>query len=217
MKKMPLRYNISSWRQLPQCLSNNSRKLHLHITDFIQSNDLRGLRIAVDHDMYGTLFACCVNARGSLVTRSNNGPAELLDDPISYELTTEQILKELHKYGFEVTYNPRENLPGKQIRYLMTLEQLHYDKIRVMATWTAPNGTKEFKVKVVAFQAKYHKYWLNNGYSPSEKEFTKALLDGTAINLTEVSETEHYRWDWLDYVANINDIIKDNAGDDIYV
>ena len=30
-----LRYKISSWKELPQCMSNNSRKLHLHVIDVV--------------------------------------------------------------------------------------------------------------------------------------------------------------------------------------
>lgn len=221
MNQMPLRYNISSWRQLPQCMSNNSKDLRLHVTDYVHDDVFRGFRISLDHCKYGTLFACVLNARGYMISPSEDFEKldPLIDDvkyPISTELSTDQILTELRKYGFWINYNHRENLPGGQIEYLMTLQGLHFDKIRVLNVWKSVNGEKQFKIYIVAFKSCAHKYWLNNAYSPSEKEFSEALLKGTATNLTEICQTKNYRWDWLDYVANIDDIIRDNAMDNIY-
>ena len=215
MNQMPLQYRISIWRQAKECLSNNSQKLHIHTTDFISNDKLQGFRISVDHEIFGTLFACVLNARG-LIVSDLDATDPLLEDPIYYELSTQQILQELRKYGFWIEYNPREALPGDQLDYLMTLKGLNYDKIRVMNTWTAPRGVKEFKTNIVVFNSTKHRYWLNNDYAPSEKEFTQALLDGSAANLTEICKTKKFRWDWLDYVANIDDIIRDNAGDNIW-
>ena len=215
MNQMPLRYRISSWRQLPQCKSNNSGHLHIRTTDFISNDKLQGFRISVEHDVFGVLFACVLNSRGLMVS-SLEAHDVLLEDPIYYELTTDVILQELRKYGFWIDYNPRKALPSGQVEYLMTLRGLKYDKIRVLNVWTAPQGTKQFKIYVVAFRSGKHKYWLNNDYSPSEKEFSKALLAGTAVNLNEICKTKQYHWDWLDYVANIDDIVRDNAGENIY-
>ena len=209
----PLRYNISSWRQLPQCLSNNSRELSIHVSDFMGHHGLRGFRISVDHTMFGTLFACVLNASGSIITPVMG--YERPEDFRSSELTTDQILGELRKYGFIITYKPRKHLGGRQLNNLMTLQGLHYEKIRLLNVWKMQNGVQAFSLKVVAFNPTAHGQWLNNAYSASEKEFLDALEDGTAINLTEISETEKYSWDWLDYVANIDDILKDNAWDGI--
>ena len=214
MNKTPLRYNISSWRQLPQCKSNNSKNLHLHVTDYIDNHLLMGFRISVEHSVYGILFACVLNARGDIVTYTDpNVPA---GNPVTHELTTKQILEELHKYGFFITYNPREHLPSSQLEYLMTLKGLHYDKLRVLHVHEYKNGANQARRYLVAFKSCKHRQWLNNDYSPSLKEFTDAVVEGSATNLTEICETKQYRWDWLDYVANIDDIIRDNAGDNIW-
>lgn len=199
-----LRYKISSWRQLPDCLSNNSRELRIHITDFFNNEELRGFRISLEHTTLGVLFCCVLQARGSIVTDEDEYGAS--------ELTPEEILKELRKYGFEITYEPIKGLSGNLLDYLITLDKLGYDKIRVLNVWHTQNGTKAFETKIVAFQVNPHGDWLNNGYSASEKEFIKALNDGTAINLTDTSRTKNFRWDWLyGNVLSIEDVIEANA------
>lgn len=206
----PLRYKISSWRQLPECLSNNSRHLKIHLTDFFNNRHLRGFRISVDHDTMGTLFACILHARGDIVTDGYEFE--------KCELSTEEILRELKKFGFLITYHPNQNLPSAQLEYLISLRGLRYDKIRILNVWDLSSaGIKEYKTYIVAFMSDPHGDWLNNGYCPSLKEFSKALIDGTACNLTEVSKTRCFRWDWLNFVANIDDIIKENADDMIRI
>ena len=201
----PLRYNISSWRQLPNCLSNNSRALRIHVTDFFNNEELRGFRISLEHTTMGVLFCCVLQARGSIVTDEDEYGAS--------ELSPEEILRELKKYGFDITYEPVKGLSGNLLDYLITLDKLAYDKIRILNVWHYnKNGMQESETKVVAFQANPHGDWLNNGYSASEKEFIQALNDGTAINLTDMSRTKNFRWDWLyGNVLSIEDVIRDNA------
>lgn len=202
--RTPLRYQISNWKQLPNCKSNNSKQLHLHVTDFIQNNDINGVRITLDHEIYGELFSYVVNASGSLVST--------FDKDIEYELTTDEILTQLAKYGFLITFHSWEDLSGDQVQYLMTLQNLHFDKIRLLSVWDAPNGVKEFKLHVVAFQVEQLPDWLNAGYAPSKTEFLDALNSGYAINISAISETRNYRWDWLyNWVADIGDVLADNA------
>jgi hypothetical protein len=185
-------------------LSNNSRELRIHITDFFNNEELRGFRISLEHTTLGVLFCCVLQARGSIVTDEDEYGAS--------ELTPEEILKELRKYGFEITYEPIKGLSGNLLDYLITLDKLGYDKIRVLNVWHMQNGTKAFETKIVAFQVNPHGDWLNNGYSASEKEFIKALNDGTAINLTDTSRTKNFRWDWLyGNVLSIEDVVEANA------
>lgn len=205
MSTAPLRYKISSWRQLPQCMSNNSRELHVSVTDFIQNGVLEGLRIQINHDKLGTLFACVLNASGPLLTTSNN---------LDTEFSPSEILAQLERYGFFVEFDPRSNLTGSQLQYLITLNDLHYDKIRIMDVWSTNNitNTKYCNHQIVAFMASANPNWLDNNYSCSVAEFTEALNNGTAANLTKISETQKYDWSWLSqFVANIADIIRDNA------
>ena len=197
----PLRYRISDWHQLSKCVSNNSRDLKLSVTDFVQDTRLSGLRIKVEHFVFGTLFACVLNAKGYMVTK-----------PSGYvELTPAQLLSELAKFGFYVEYSPRKCLSGDQLDYLLTIHKLHYDKIRQLAVTTRTSLSETTNVYVVAFKVAECSDWLTNTHVATEAEYLSALATGSAINISNISETRSYDWSWLDYVANIADIIKDNA------
>lgn len=199
MTRMPLRYEISDWNQASKCLSNTSRYLHIHVSSFVQNPILTGTRIKVVHDTYGDLFTCIVNGRG-----------ELIDTNPKYELSTDEILAQLAKYGFYIKYADEHRISNKQLDYLVTLNQLHFDKLRVLNVWKLDkSGIQEFKHHIVAFQSANKASWLNNDYSPSYAEFTDALADGSAMNLDGITETYRFVWDWLTYVANIPDILED--------
>ena len=200
--KCPLRYNISDWHQLTHCRSNNSKKLCIEVTDFINQDELNGTRIQVLHTMYGPLFTYIVDCKGSIVSYDSDIPV----------LSTVQVLEILESFGFLVTYQPNKSIPGDQLQYLMTLSNLHYDKIRILNVWKIVDNVKQFKSIVVAFQIKYLSDWLNSGYSPNVEEYNNALNNGWAINVSSISDAESYSWDWLyGWVANISDIIADNA------
>ena len=67
------------------------------------------------------------------------------------------------------------------------------------------------EIKVVAFNVEKNPKWLAYPYLASYKEFEDAVAkSGSAVNLTEASLTKHFDWSWLDYVANIQDILNDN-------
>lgn len=209
-RQCPLRYSISSWRQLPNCKSNNSRHLSIRVSDYFNDIHLRGFKISVEHEKFGTLFACMLDARGDIITEAH--------DYGKTELSTETILAELKKFGFYIIYNQKLHLGSEQLEYLFTLKNLGYDKLRIVNVHDASTKDSDFwGPKVVAFQVDPLGDWLNNAYSPSASEFTEALVSGTAINLTGISETKKFRWDWLkDFVANIDDVIAENADDMIY-
>lgn len=202
----PLKYKIRNWHQLSNCQSNNSRDLRIEVSDYIQNPRMEGTRIAVKDKQLGTLFSCIVNAHGPLVTPSSIAPV--------YEFTPAQILSELRKFGFEVEYYPGEELPGAQIEYLMTLNQLGMDKIRVLGvSYRDPiTGKSITRKQIVCFVAIINPTWLINTFVATEDQFTAALNNGSAINLTEISETKHFDWTWLQtFVANIDDILTANA------
>ena len=165
---------------------------------------ISGFRIEVCHDTLGTLFACVIKANGNLISNS-------LDSDVPFELSTTQILAELEKYGFLVSYDPRSLLKGDQLQYLMTLQNLHFDKIRVLKVRHVKSTIVAYTTHVVAFNIKENPNWIDNAYAASDTEFSKALTEGSAMNLDNISETQKYDWSWLDYVANISDILKDNA------
>ena len=202
----PLWYKISDLRQLSGCLSNNSRDLSISVTTFVNDDRLNGLRISIDHKQFGSLFSYVIGAKGRIITTYG--------DEMIPELTVDQILLELMKYGFYVEYIPVDNLPGNQLKYLVTLNELGFDKLRLMNVWNLDKtGLKVFKTEVIVFNSKGHDQWLNAGYSASQDEFNKALNDGSCINVTGVSKTRNFDWSWLHNRAmNIEDILADNSG-----
>lgn len=199
---MPLRYNISDWHRLSECKSNNSRLLSIAVSDFINDARLSGIRISIEHQYLGTLFAYVIGAKGDMV--------DDIDGDYQIEFTTKQLLTELARYGFYVTYNQRSHLPGTQLDYLMTLSGLGYDKLRILSTYKYVNGIKQFSTKVVVFNVARNPEWLNLEYSPSELELLLALNSGSAINISAISKTKEFSWAWLDYVADIQKVLEDN-------
>jgi len=202
--KAPLKYRITDWRQLVDVKSNNSRALSISVTDFIQDKRLTGFRIQVNHTEFGVLFACVLQAQGSMVA--------FLSDNILVEFTPIQILAELEKFGFLVVYEPHRNLPSNQLMYLMKIRELGFDKIRVLNVHKTINGVPHFTWYVVVFNITQNPDWLNNGYSPSEREFFDALQNGSAINISAQQDSKRFNWSWLaGWVGDIGDILEQNA------
>lgn len=200
----PLRYRISDWKQASRCLSNTDKNLRISITDFTQDKNLQGLRIQVKHDKYGVVFSHIIKASGDIIVPYQTEPA------LVFELTTEQILKELSKFGFIIEYVDNYDIPIDQLELLMSIQKFKYDKIRILNVWDVENGAKQYKTQVVVFMSDANPNWLNAGYAASRQEFTDALNSGTAMNLTNMSDVYKYRWDWLvNAVMNIEDILKE--------
>lgn len=199
----PLRYRISDWRQLKNCLSNNSRDLHIDVTTFVNDDRLNGLRISVNHCQYGSLFSYVVGAKGRLISTYGSS--------IIPELTPDQILLELAKYGFYVEYQPVRHLTGDQLKYLTTVNDLGFDKLRLMSVYSLDKiGQKVFTTHVIVFNSTGHADWLNAGYSCSQSEFNESLNQGTCVCLPN---TDKFDWSWLhSRVVNISDVLSDNAG-----
>ena len=199
-----LRYNISNWLQLSECKSNNSVDLYITVKQIIDdgSHRLQGVNILVNHTQYGTLFACLVNSSGSLLTPDP-------DSGIIKEFTTEEILAELNKFGFDITFEINQHLSGDQISFLMTVYDLGYDKLRVLSVQDKPGG--HYSDYLVVFNVEKCPDWIHNDYTCGKKVFVDALTSSGAMNLTDLEQTKGFDWTWLTYVANIDDIIRDNG------
>ena len=206
--RKPLRYKISSWKQLPKCRSNNDEGLRITVAEISNNDLLSGLRIQVVDSWCGVLFSEILNAKGALVSSSKDAGASI----ISYQLDDNTILKELRKYGFIIYYEPREHLAQSQLEILKSLQGFHFDKLRKLNVYEYNGITKSYKWYVVGFKVCEHPQWLANTYEASKDEFTKSLVSGTAINISELASMKDFDWSWLDYVANIEDILKDNDG-----
>ena len=195
-----LSYSITDWHQLKNIKSNNSRELSIKIADLIHSNVLTGLRIQVYHEQYGPLYTCVLNAQGTIVTEINNN---MVTEP-----TTDYILKELAKWGFDVQFDQELNLPQGQLDFLAELKDLGYDKLRVLNVWTIENTIQTFTPYIIVFNVSQNPDWLNNGYAASEQEFLNSLKNGSAVNISATSKANIWSWGWLNFVANIDDILN---------
>ena len=200
----PLSYSISDWHQLTKDVkSNNSHLLHIGVVDLIQNNDIVGTRIYVSHETFGTLFSYVVNAKGNCISEVN--------DNIVYEFTTAQILAELSKYGFNIVYEQAEHLPDAQLNYLKEMLSLGFDKLRLLSVWSAKHSEKQYKPYLVVFNVEQNPSWLNNGYVASETELLASLKNGSAVNISATVRRNGWSWGWLDFVANIEDILAENG------
>jgi hypothetical protein len=200
----PLRYNISNWVQLSECKSNNSTDLYITVKQVIDdgSHRLYGTIIIVNHNQYGTLFACLINSGGTLLT----------PDPVSgiiKEFSTEEILEELNKFGFDIEFHINQHLSGDQISYLITLSGLGFDKIRRLYVQDKPDG--HYSEYIVAFNVAKCPDWINLDFVCGKKPFVDALMSSGAMNLTDLQQTKGFDWTWLTYVGDIEDIIEDNG------
>ena len=195
-----LSYSITDWHQLKNIKSNNSRELSIKIADLLHSNVLTGLRIQVYHEQYGPLYTCVLNAQGTIVTEINNN---MVTEP-----TTDYILKELAKWGFDVQFDQELNLPQGQLDFLAELKDLGYDKLRVLNVWTIENTIQTFTPYIIVFNVSQNPDWLNNGYAASEQEFLNSLKNGSAVNISATSKANIWSWGWLNFVANIDDILN---------
>lgn len=203
MADAPLRFKITTWDQLARCKSNNSKELSIGISKFTQP-PLKATRISVDHERFGSLFSCLVNPTGSLLTRNADGKY--------HSFTPAEILAELEKFGFYVEYNPILDIPGDQIDFLMTINRLKYDKIRVVAIWDTSSGVRTYTNRVVAFMSNIVPDWVQSAYSPSVKEYQEALAKGAVFCVDAIPESNKWSWDFLvNFTANIDDIIADYA------
>lgn len=203
MNNCPIRYRISTWLQLPRCLSNNSKDLKIRVTKFVGTEKLSGIRISVDHPAYGTLFSTIVNGGGCLLSKDSSDRY--------HSFTPTQILAELEKFGFLIEYDPILDIPGDQIEFLLTVNKLrHFDKVRILSVWDSSTGVKQFSDKIVCFHSLSVPNWIQSSYSPSKKEYTDAISSGHAMCLDDVSATNKWSWDFLvNFTANIEDIVYD--------
>ena len=203
--KVPLRYRVANWRRLPECLSNNSSELSITVSDILLEDQLTALRISVVHKSLGTLFTYIINASGSIVS----------PDKLGINLSEQDIMKELARFGFDIEFEPKNHLTGSQVKYLITLQGLGYDKIRHCYIKNGRDGTTQDIV--TAFILNDHPKWLEQNAIISEYEYLKALYGGSATNVSRISTDNGFDWTWLNYVASIDDIIADNQnfdGDD---
>lgn len=200
---MSLQYEITSWMQIGECLSNTDRHLHAFCKQ-ITDDTLQGLVVGVNHDKFGCLFSYLVQGQGSLISHLSVAP-----------MSTKDILEQFKRFGFYIVFKEEKHLSGKLVEYLITLDKLDYDKIRILYVDCPPPmiGQDDIaKYYVVAFKVTAHPKWIDNTYRATEEEITEGTMNGTVINVSAISAEQKFRWNFLgDYVLNISDIIEANS------
>jgi len=128
-------------------------------------------------------------------------------------LTTEEILKQIQKFGFIVEYNVRANLPGPVISYLMTMLNLGYVKITRIGVRT-PNSDGSIYIRstvILMKDAPETLDLLRFDEVITISEFMHKLDLNVVVNATN---EPGMNWDWLTYMANIEDLLQENSSND---
>lgn len=194
-----LRYSISSWLQATKCLSNNSKELHISVANYIHNVDFEGQIISVLHAKYGVMFAAITSGRGYLISDTDEDGHEL---PL---LTTEQVLKQLEKFGFDIKYEEEPNLSGEQLTFLTNLYDLGYDAItRVKIKY--PKITRN---AYIAYDSSKGVEYLSFNTMVSKAEFDASLESSAIVDVAKMNKD--LEWDWLTYTCQIKDLLDDNS------
>ncbi len=195
-------YNISDWNQATKCLSNNSRHLYIAVDQLIGS-ELHGTLVSVKHTLFGTLFACIVSGSGDIVSSESSmlGTLEWL--------TTDDVLKQLAKFGFDIQFNKRQHLSDEQLLFLSTVNKLGFDHLARFRI------VDDNSIKIAAFNANNPAIvqLIDTGHNPLPL-FANTLYSMLSSGQAMIVPSDNYSWDWLNYVANIQDILDENHYDD---
>ncbi len=204
MSQQLLRYEISNWDQITNCLSNNSKALSLSLSKVIDGNAMRGLVVKVNHANYGTLFAAMIKGSGQLLTDKDE------EGQILPFLTTDEILKQIAKFGFIISYVERAHLNNETLVFLNNVKQLGFDKItRVQLETRNEYWAKAWTPKILVIKSQYNTDLLKFDCSLPIKNFNEKLANNWIMNVTDL-DAENVTWDWVTYIANIIDIINEN-------
>ena len=165
---------------------------------------LKGLVLSVNHSNYGILFSTMITGSGELISEEDeNG------EPIPF-LTTEQILTQLEKFGFIIKYDVKSNLSNDVLAYLSTMYNLGYVKInRIGVRMPNQNGDRYNRPTVILMKdVSDNNNLLKFDQVISQVEFNKKLDANIVVNITD--ELESDSWDWVTYMANLEDILEEN-------
>ena len=202
--ELPLRYKICQWPQAVKCLSNNSRKLKISVSDVLDGKTLQGTLVSVVHSDYGVLFAAMIDGQGEIISKKD--PRGL---PLAW-MTTKEILTQLGKFGFDITYTERLTLNIETLDCLMRLKNLGFDKVTRIVVFDRHDGSLHKHIYPVAIQTKYNQDVLTYGTLITFRKFTERTSDGYMYNLENLDDFK-LKWDWIDATYNIDDILSENS------
>ena len=194
-----LRYRISNWSQAVKCLSNNSKELHISLANYMHNSDFEGRILSVVHTKFGTMFATVVDGQGRILSVTDEHGDEL---PL---LTTAEVLKQLEKFGFDISYEEEPHLSGEQLTFLMKLRDLGFDAI----TKVKVQHPKTSRYCTIAYDSSQTLEYLSFNSAVSKAQFDKSLEDGAIVNIAKMDTT--LEWDWLTYTCQIDDLLEANS------
>lgn len=188
---------------MTECKSNNSRDLYLSLVNLIRSWKIQGRLIQVVHPEFGVLFSAMIEGEGKLVTN--------LDEKGRYLpfMTTDEILKQLAKFGFYIRYDVKSNLPDETFVFLQQISLLGYEKItKVMLQTTNKEGDTIWQPSIVVFKCVDDNVDLMSyGQKLSRSKYIRKVDKNIILNVTD---QEGISWDWVTSYFNISDILNEN-------
>lgn len=157
----------------------------------------------MNHANYGVLFAAMIQGNGLLVTNTDEEGLDL------NFLTTDEILAQLMKFGFYITYDIKQNLPNNMLAFLATIDNIGFDKItRVALESSTVSGQKIWEPTILVIKSEHNTDLLQFDCKLTRKAFNEKLSCNYIMN---VSHEEGMVWDWVTYICNISDILSENA------
>lgn len=198
-----LHYRISDWSQVTECLSNNSNSLYLSYIKLKDINRLEGHVIQVNHTTLGTLFAAMIDGNGMLIDNQTESGYHL---PF---MSTKDILTQVARFGFYIEYCEKKHLPDKTLVFLFNLMKLNYDRITKVLLQTT-NRYEEiiWSPTILVFKScSDNTDLITYGSKLSRAKYIEKVNKNTVLNVT----AEDIRWDWVDSMYNLSDIVNDNV------
>lgn len=202
-----LRYTINDWDKLPECLSNNSRDLKIKVSKLLNDELVVGTRIRVEHNVLGTLFTTVIDSKGALIEHDPQTPGH------GYNMPKDVILKELKKFGFEIEFSKLIGITKHQIEALKVLSKLNFDKLRRITVISYSNNKQHYNTHIILFNTDKHPELLYEKATISYKYFIKGLSNGSICDISNLTGDSKLSWYWLDFIANIDDVIKEGGID----
>lgn len=183
---MELSYSIDSWDRLTECRSNKSSEYYIVVRDINCGSYLKAKMIHVHHNKAGCVFATTVGANGIIV------------DSSIPDMTRDEILNQLKRFGFNVKFSQKIDIPENQLYKLRGLYDLGYDRIRLVVIKDTSQNNEETGY-VVAFKSGSYVTddWFNNWYSPYKSEFDLAVRSGDAYVIHSTKNVNGEDWSWL--------------------
>ena len=123
-------------------------------------------------------------------------------------MTTDRILLELQRFGFYITYDVKSNLSDEIVSFLATVDNLGYDKItQILLETTVGNTTRWIPTAIVFKSEQDNDDLLTFNCKVPRTRFNRKLTTNSIMN---ISAEKGMKWDWLRYIANIEDILNEN-------